>query len=362
MHQRPTLPQTSKTAGRPSVSEVALTSGPPSDGDNKRALLDLLRKPSEPQVQLEGHKPTVSEDQADPDADTVIFKGATVKQGAQARSRKLQQPPNNSSKVSSTSSPRILQRPQQPAETSTVPTEKDGSVQAVRPQVKDQGSTRRRGKAPKTALQKAEQQLASQQKPVQILKRPSGPPSHIRNESGIEIPSASNMKPSSPAKSPAKPFTPQILKRPKPDQASTVVPPPAQEEAQPQSKANETQDQKQTLLALLGTKNQVNAPSASPAARRLSTGVENEQSSSSAPQSPGARVELSRSRISSVASPPGGEFLEKIRMNSSSSIQRVGTPLRSGRNSASSQTPISPADRGFLVNYLEGVIGKGGAK
>jgi mRNA-decapping enzyme subunit 2 len=137
-------------------------------------------------------------------------------------------------------------------------------------------------------------------------------------------------------KSPEKPFQPQILKRPQQNVSITNESPTALHTLQAPSpfptlptqpsfdrRTSQPADHKQTLLSLFGK-----APAAANPLSRISTtdGI------SSLPQSDPPTSMLARSRVESIASGEGA------------AASRRG-----------SQTPISPADKGFLLSYLDAV-------
>jgi mRNA-decapping enzyme subunit 2 len=133
-----------------------------------------------------------------------------------------------------------------------------------------------------------------------------------------------------PAKSPEKPFQPQILKRPQAGPSKAVEPPSVPRSALPTfspplttAHPSQTADHKQTLLSLFGKAsaqaNPLPKPPTSDPTLQLPM----------APSAPATAVS-SRSRVGSLASGEG--------------------PSRRG-----SQVPISPADKNFLLNYLGAV-------
>jgi mRNA-decapping enzyme subunit 2 len=124
------------------------------------------------------------------------------------------------------------------------------------------------------------------------------------------------------AKSPEKPFQPQILKRPQAEPSKAVEPSPVPQSAFPafsppsiDARPSQTTDQRQALLSLFGKTTSLPKPL---------SGVPT--SDGTQPMNPAASVSA-RSRVGSLAS---GE-----------------TPSR-----RASQAPISPADTNFLLNYL----------
>jgi mRNA-decapping enzyme subunit 2 len=129
------------------------------------------------------------------------------------------------------------------------------------------------------------------------------------------------------AKSPEKPFQPQILKRPQPGPSKAVDPAPVPPSTLPafsppsmDTRPPQTADHRQTLLSLFGK--------ASATANPLSR-IPTSDPTQQLPMAPAASVSA-RSRVGSLAS---GE-----------------APSRRG-----SQVPISPADKNFLLNYLGAV-------
>jgi mRNA-decapping enzyme subunit 2 len=139
---------------------------------------------------------------------------------------------------------------------------------------------------------------------------------HVRNTAS-QVPAA---------KSPEKPFQPQILKRPQAGPSKTVEPFPLPQSAfptfSPPSTAAppaQTADHRQTLLSLFGKASAQSVP-----LPRIPT-----SDPTQLPMAPAASVSA-RSRVGSLASGEG--------------------PSRRG-----SQVPISPADTNFLLNYLGSV-------
>ena len=226
------------------------------------------------------------------------------------------------------------------------------------------GQPRRKKQGTKTALQKAERSQGSPSGPVQILKRPTTAES-LESSSPKATPPAVRQELATPSKpvtrtsseASKKPFAPQILRRPRSGSPSQAIQQNPVSSSGRSTSANE--DQQKALLTLLSGGKRDSGPSSVLSAAKSTSSAAQESSN---PPSPGTKMELSRSRISSVASPPSGEPPPRSRMNSAASLPRAGTPLRGpsvGGTGSGAQTPISPADKGFLVNYLEGVLSRG---
>jgi mRNA-decapping enzyme subunit 2 len=157
------------------------------------------------------------------------------------------------------------------------------------------------------------------------LRNGSGHRGHTKANGGHHARSTTSHVPA--AKSPEKPFQPQILKRPQPGPSKAVepstVPPstfPAFSPSSMDARPPQTADHRQTLLSLFGKASATANP-----LPRIPTSDPTQQ----LPMAPAASVSA-RSRVGSLAS---GE-----------------APSRRG-----SQVPISPADKNFLLNYLGAV-------
>jgi mRNA-decapping enzyme subunit 2 len=167
-------------------------------------------------------------------------------------------------------------------------------------------------------------ELSDQERPVQ---NPPSPKMH--SKTNRKQPASSSRSKDQLRQSPEKPFQPQILKRPQPSALKTpesstptqstfpIVPQPPYFDP----RVSKPADHRQTLLSLFGKG--TGAPNS------LLKNLSSETSNSSPPVDPPLGISA-RSRVGSLAS---GE-----------------TAARRG-----SQAPISPADQGFLLSYLENV-------
>lgn len=157
------------------------------------------------------------------------------------------------------------------------------------------------------------------------LRNGSSHKAHTKANGGHHARNTTSQAPA--AKSPEKPFQPQILKRPQAGPSKAVEPSPLPQSAfpalSPPSAAvhpAQTAEHRQTLLSLFGKASTQQNP-----VPRIPTSNPTPQQ----PMAPAASVSV-RSRVGSLAS---GE-----------------APSRRG-----SQVPISPADKSFLLNYLGAV-------
>ena len=322
--------------------------------DNKKALLRLLGKSSSPPNSSQNiARETKGKAKAESQPSTVAVNSQAGNEPSRQPNYSKEEPHPPSLK----GSPQILQRPPQQTLSAQVATE------PVTHQIKQQERTapKRRNKPPKTALQKAEQKLQGRTAPVQILKRPAPPESQPQESQSQNKPAPARPESTSAQKSPTKPFVPQILRRPNQD-SNTSTAQRANDTVRPNTTTTSDKGQQHTLLSLLDRSQHGRRPPTPKDAKRVGSSNHAESSGSSLPQSPGVGPDVTSSRISGIVSPSAGEASARSRLNSATSIPHTGTPVRSGRDSVASQTPISPADKGFLVNYLEGVIGKGGSK
>ncbi|KAL9082794.1 MAG: hypothetical protein Q9159_006170 [Coniocarpon cinnabarinum] len=355
----------SKDVAESSPRSTAPLDKPDAPSGNSSALLQLLKQPAAPT--LEQRAPVASHSQVPQSSTSGALKtqdlAGQMSTGGPAH-EKVHQTPTAS--IGNTPKPRqTLPKPPTAASQTSNSTSKNVFGEPASAETSQPPAARKRKQAPRTALQKAEKKAAAPAPPVQILKRPQGSsaaqpapqeprrqplPTMPQTVSTLPTQSAKPPQPVSPVEtpkqSPKKPFAPQILQRPKPDNsAASNQPATAPATRTPSSK----DDQQRALLALLSSAG---------------------RSSNSTPVSPSTRTELSRSRIGSVASPPidGGRSKLGSATSESRPDMRVATP--SGKKKASVEKkereeepePISPADKGFLVSYLEGVIGGKAAK
>ena len=325
--------------------------------EDANSPLQLLSKPSVPEPYAKG-----------PEADGPSVQ-VNIQQGQKpltaSGSGQQQSLPENSMPVakdneknaSPQTSTRILQRPSRTPDVSAESKKSPATNVFARPSVPDHEITARKKKQiPKTALQKAEKKQQTPTTPIQILKRPASssvekraPQLSLHEGEGL-----SNAQVIGSSGTLQKKFTPQILRRPQ--KASDARHDETRNKAGQDHDRQRTRDEHQrTLVSLLG------GSSIAPTQKPSPTTVRDSRPSS-VPSSPGVKMKLSRSRMSSITSPPGPEMPVRSRLNSGASTVQVSTPLRESMDTTGSQTPISPADKGFLVNYLEGVIGKSGAK
>lgn len=195
-----------------------------------------------------------------------------------------------------------------------------------------------------------------------VLARPSESKPHSQTKRTHEKQASSLSTPAdSKANTPIKPF--KILKRPQPspDIPKNKVPASLPTAAEPPSstfdrRTSATNDRKQTLLSLFST-TQVSPPAA-PANPSLPIAVNVSTSDASAPTAPPTDpLHVSIASLPDLRSPPPGLELSRSRINSIASAPRAGSAgAFSTGGGARSQTPMSPQDRGFLMNFLEGVV------
>lgn len=210
-------------------------------------------------------------------------------------------------------------------------------------------------------------QAAQTEKPAAftILKRPveagapSVPPSVVTAENTLPTFTMRESTPAAeqPQENVTKPFQPQILRRPRIDDAASLSRPTSnsgKEVVTPPAEALKP-DHKGLLLSLFSKPKQASEqraaspPVVSPVSVDFNRGLETRDVSeagrwrtdSTSIDAKSPTVELSRSRINSIASAP--------RPSSVKPFERSGA-----------STPMSPTDRGFLLNFLDGVVKNAG--
>jgi mRNA-decapping enzyme subunit 2 len=202
---------------------------------------------------------------------------------------------------------------------------------------------------PKVSSPKAQSKLAVQQ-PIKILPRPSS--SHKAEEPVKDTKPSSRQKrnrgaqPSKQSQQPAKPFQPQILKRPTvvTDESPSLPTPDSKVTPQKiltrsltvENHPSQTTDQKASLLALFGRPTSATPPIMSASALPVSPLSERPPVESALPSPLGT----GRSRIGSLQSV-------------------TGDSLMSGKQTPKA-TIASPIDKEFLLGFLDGIAKEGG--
>jgi len=202
---------------------------------------------------------------------------------------------------------------------------------------------------------------------------PSFPPKKPVNESSVSL-NVESME-----NTPVKPF--QILKRPqqpsqvlftesdalKQDSLATEPAPSPFDR-----RASTTNDRKQALLSLFGGALSTETPTAPNVARQpdlrkqvdlplraapVTSSAISTTSNDMAVTSPATdTMQASVTSLGELRSPPPGLELSRSRINSIASAPRAGSAGGFSASGGRSQTPMSPQDRGFLMNFLEGVV------
>lgn len=266
-------------------------------------------------------------------------------------------------RVSAITVPKILQRPSPAPKPSAIPPEPTvAKVQSASRKEQDTGTVRRKPKSTTHTPAKVDRPQTPSMPTIQILKRPadavkgSPPPPQTVEKSPVSS-SKTNSRPATPRSNkepmsngtPSKPFQPQILRRPK-QSPILSCPSPAPTQAEAKEPTTNTPDQRrQNLLSLFTGPQQ-------PVTQTVAASPLNTPSSAkqNGPLAGGTtpKLELSRSRINSIASPAFAPSPSRI--NTITSLSRADTPK--GGSQSGSRTPISPADKGFLMGYLESVV------
>ena len=245
--------------------------------------------------------------------------------------------------------PKILQRPvadshkKSPALTSATVSGPEN--------IPEHGSARRKTRRGKEQMTKAEQE--SRQPSIQILKRPADAPKPTDKLSSTSRP-ATPSHPAELAGNGAKPFQPQILKRPQSSAKSSANGSPALTHVTPQ-KEEAPEDPQKALLSLFGKKSEEGAGKGKETSEAQGKSMEKKELRRDSKQ---VMPLLSKPTTSNVPSPAV-----------ESPIARPNEPLRAPTNGAfepfdtsewrkhSVSSPISPADKDFLRGFLDNVVG-----